>query len=226
MRKLNEFLKLIRAGDFKKIKSKILIKFGTRETLFTEFYKDNVWGSSESVSGPGSELKYTENIIKKLPELLENFSIGSISDAPCGDFHFMKEVNLDRIVYCGYDIVKQLIEKNNEKYSKPNIAFRHFNVIEQVLPKSDLIFSRDMLIHFSYKDAIQTIRNFRNSGSRYLLTNTYPAILNNRDIKTGSWRPVNLLLEPYCFNEPLAIINEYDSEEHGMKQLALFILNV
>lgn len=225
MMRYRELFKLIRTGDFKKLRSKILIKFGTREALFTEFYKNNTWGSSESVSGPGSELKYTINIIQKLPVLFDNFSIKSISDAPCGDFHFMKEVNLDNINYCGYDIVKQIIEKNNQLYKKNNLEFKHFNVIDQVLPKTDLILSRDMLIHFSFHDALQTIKNFKDSGSRYLLTNTYPATKKNIDIKTGNWRPVNLLIEPYCFTNPVAVIDEYNSEEHGMKQLVLFVIN-
>jgi len=225
MTRYSEFFKLIKTGDFKKLRSKILIKFGTREALFTEFYKNNTWGSSESISGPGSELKYTTNIIQKLPVLFTDFSIKSISDAPCGDFNFMKEIKLDNIDYCGYDIVKPIIEKNNQLYRRDNIGFKHFNVIDQVLPKTDMILSRDMLIHFSFHDAFQTIKNFKESGSRYLLTNTYPATKKNIDIKTGNWRPLNLLIEPYCFTDPVAAIDEYDSEKHGMKQLALFVIN-
>ena len=223
-KRLNELIALISKGQFKKLKSKILIKFGSREILFTEFYKTNVWGSAESISGPGSELKYASNIIKLLPALLSKYNIKSINDAPCGDFNYMKEIDLTGIDYTGYDIVKRLIKSNNDKYKTGNIKFQYADVVQEILPLCDLILSRDMFIHFSYEDALKTIKNFKLTGCRYLLTNNYPAILNNVDIKTGSWRPVNLLMEPYCFDEPVEIIEEYNSEEHGVKQLALFKL--
>lgn len=222
---IKELFALIKQGHFKKIKSKILIKFGSRQTLFTEFYKSNVWGSGETISGPGSEIKYTKNIINQLPLLLKEFEIKSINDAPCGDFHYMKEVNLDNIKYSGFDIVKQLIQINNAKYSNGHIKFFHFDVLTSIMPNVDLILSRDMLIHFSFEDGKKAIDNFKKSGTKYLLTNTYPNVTKNVDIKTGAWRPINLLLEPYNFSKPVYAIEEYVGEGHGLKLLALFKIN-
>lgn len=221
---LNEAVNLLKKGDLKKLISKLKIKFGSRRTIFTEFYKNNVWGSAESISGPGSELKYTANIISQMPDLLKKYNIRSINDAPCGDFNYMKEIDLNGIQYTGFDIVEELVVQNNNTYKKAGLNFRHFDVVGTILPKADLILSRDMLIHFSFSDAFKTIENFKQSDSKYLLTNTYPDIKANVDIKTGSWRPINLLLEPYSFNKPIAIIEEYTSSTHGSKQLALFEL--
>lgn len=225
LKPIRELFSLIKKGEFLKIKTKLLIKFGSRQVLFTEFYKSNIWGSGESISGPGTELKYTKNIISKLPVLLKEFKITTINDAPCGDFHFMNHINLSDVCYMGFDIVKQLIEVNNKEYSSSGIQFIHFDVLNQILPKCDLILSRDMLIHFSFDDSKRAIDNFKKSGSTYLLTNTYPIVELNLDIKTGSWRPINLQIEPYNFPKPISIIEEYYGESHGLKLLALYKIN-
>ena len=219
-----EVIELFKKGDVNKLISKIKIKYGSRKTLFTEFYKNNVWGSQESISGPGSELRNTAKIIKQMPALLRKYNIRSINDAPCGDFNYMKEINLSGIKYTGYDIVNELTELNIKKYKKKNLDFIHFDVVNEVLPFCDMILSRDMLIHFSYKDSLKTIENFKKSGAKYLLTNNYPQISVNLDIKTGAWRPINLLIGPYFFDQPIEFIEEYSSLEHGSKQLALFKL--
>jgi hypothetical protein len=225
IKKIFEALILISKGEFKSLKSKIIIKYGNREMLFTEFYKTNTWGSLESISGPGSELKYTKSIINALPILLKTFNIQSINDAPCGDFNFLKHVSFENIRYYGFDIVKELIEVNKMKYGASNINFFHLDVLNEIMPYSDLILSRDMFIHFSFADTSKAIQNFKNSGSLFLLTNTYPDIKKNLDIKTGCWRPINLEIEPYNFSPPLFIIKEYQSSDHGLKNLSLYKLN-
>lgn len=225
LKKIKTLISMISRGEFGELRSKLLIKFGSRETVFTEIYKKNVWGSAETVSGAGSEARYTVNLIEKLPALLRKYSIHSVNDAPCGDFHVMQKIDLTGIRYSGFDIVKDMIDNNNEKYRNADRAFVHFDLVNEVLPTADLIISRDMFIHFSFSDTIKTIDQFKRSGSRYLLTNTYPGVKNNIDIKTGNWRPVNLLIEPYCLGRLLDFIEEYDSAEHGKKLLALFLIN-
>lgn len=221
---IKEAFRLLLQGKISMLKSKIIIKYGSRQALFTEFYKRNIWGASVSISGPGSELQYTRNIIRELPLLLKSFEIMTINDAPCGDFNYMKEIDLKGISYTGFDIVDNLIEDNNKRYAQSNICFKKFDVVDNILPAADLILSRDMLIHFSFRDAQKTIENFHKSGSKYLLTNTYPDVQVNMDIKTGNWRPINLSKGPYNFSLPLYIIEEYVSAEHGRKQLALYQL--
>ncbi len=166
-----EVIELFKKGDLNKLISKIKIKYGSRKTLFTEFYKNNVWGSQESIYGPGSELRNTAKIIEQMPALLRKYYIRSINDAPCGDFNYMKEINLTGIKYTGYDIVNELTELNIKKNKKKNLDFIHFDVVNEVLPFCDMILSRDMLIHFSYKDSLKTIENFKKTGAKYLLTN-------------------------------------------------------
>src|SRR5688500_1614611 len=76
---------------------------------FSEIYRDNLWGDPESVSGRGSTLARTVNIRKALPELLRSINARSLLDAPCGDFNWMRLVDLGEIRYTGVDVVSELI---------------------------------------------------------------------------------------------------------------------
>ena len=70
-----------------------LKKLGKKE-VFREKFINNLWGSDESVSGPGSSIMQTESIRSVLPGLLESLRVKVLLDAPCGDFHWMKMINL------------------------------------------------------------------------------------------------------------------------------------
>jgi two-component system chemotaxis response regulator CheB len=52
-----------------------MLKRLERYKIFTEYYNKNFWGDTESLSGSGSNIKQTEEIIKKLPELVNNLGI-------------------------------------------------------------------------------------------------------------------------------------------------------
>ena len=80
--------------------------------VFQKIYREQGWLSSESVSGWGSELRNTEQIIRELPGFLRRFGITSMLDVPCGDFNWMRFVDLDGIDYIGADIVPDLIAAN------------------------------------------------------------------------------------------------------------------
>ncbi len=79
--------------------------------IFTKIYEENLWNSQETKSGIGSELQHTEILRKELFTLFRMYNIGTILDIPCGDYNWMKEMDLDgmNISYIGADIVKNLI---------------------------------------------------------------------------------------------------------------------
>jgi hypothetical protein len=196
------------------------------EEIFTEIYDKHLW-SGVSKSGPGSDLTQTEKIRYELPKLLKNFKISSILDIPCGDFYWMKHVDLDSISYIGGDVVEKCINQNKTKYSDKNKNFLKLNVLKDQLPKVDLIFCRDLLVHFSNKDINQAIMNFKKSNSKYLLTTSFGNKIN-KNITTGDWVPINLMSEPFNFPTPLQTINENCSEgsvEFSDKSLCLWKLS-
>ena len=123
----------------KKILPKVIIKIchdillylkyknKTTQEIFTTIYNDNHWKSSESVSGGGSELEQTNSVIKEINIILKSYSIKSILDLPCGDFNWMRFVDLAETKYIGADIVDKLILNNSNLYGINNQI--DFNVI-------------------------------------------------------------------------------------------------
>lgn len=193
-------------------------KFKNRsaQDVFTEIYKTNRWKSSESISGEGSELKQAETLIKELNSLVTNLNISSILDIPCGDFNWMQHVDLSKVNYVGADIVNELIEKNVEKFKDyENVNFIVLDLINNELPKKDLVIIRDCLVHLSFDHISKSIENVKKSGSKYLFTTTYPNHNTNLDIVTGDWRRLNLMQPPFNFPGPLLVINENCTESNG-----------
>lgn len=198
-----------------------VMRLAPTEWRFAHIYRTNSWGSPESISGPGSEMAATATLRKALLPLFEKFEIGSVLDAPCGDFNWMREiVEESRIRYVGMDIVRPLVVRNGQKYGRESVEFRHGDIIQGPVPKVDLILNRDCFIHFSFADTASTMRVFKQSASRWLLANTYPDVEHNYDIVTGDFRRINLMREPYNFPEPVLRI----SESKPGKEMALWEL--
>ena len=196
------------------------------EEIFTHIYKTNFWKLGESISGLGSELQFTHRMGKELSALIKRFGITSMADAPCGDLNWMKHVNIGTCRYIGIDIVQELIE-NNARIFGDTREFRHLNLIENVIEKVDLILCRDMLAHLTYEQIFTALRNFKQSGSKYLLVTTNLLKQINSDMEqTGECRFLNLELPPFNFPKPLALIEEDTpfTFERG-KHLALWFLD-
>ena len=194
------------------------------ERRFTWIYRSNVWGDRESVSGPGSTLRYTENLRKQLPLLFAEYKIRRVLDAPCGDFNWMKEVVKENdIDYVGADIVPQLVESNNVLYKSENVGFIHADITNGTLPAVDLMICRDCLFHFSYADIAKFIKNFCRSDIPYLLTTTHinKSGFENKDIKTSEFRLIDLRKPPFFFPEPLFTIDDW-VESHPARQMGLW----
>ena len=184
------------------------------QQIFRDVFQKNTWQGIDSVSGPGSELGQTKAIIAALPELLREFGVATLLDMPCGDFHWMRLVDLHNIRYIGADIVDELV-CHNKKYESDNVSFVHANLLFDNLPEVDLVLCRDCLVHFSFADIYRSFRNIVESGSKYLLTTTFPEVRTNRDITTGGWRPLNLQIEPLNLPMPLRFLVEGAGETNG-----------
>jgi len=198
-----------------------LNKLSTNE-VFSNIYKNNEWGDSDSVSGPGSNLEETSALIKNLPILLQEFQITSILDIPCGDYHWMNTLKLDDIEYIGADIVEEIVKKNG-KYERDNVRFQQLDLIRDKLPAVELIFVRDCFVHLCFDDLFKALTNICKSNARYLLTTTFTARSENDDIATGQWRTLNFQIAPFNFPEPKTILNEgHPDPEWKDKSLGLW----
>lgn len=186
-----------------------------RQDVFATIYDDNSWNDPESRSGAGSNMRQTAAVRRELPRVLGDLSAASILDAPCGDFWWLRDVDLGDVQYTGVDIVPALIEHNSAAYGADRRAFRVADVVNSPLPAADVILCRDCLVHLSFADVRAAIANFVASGSTYLLTTTFTEHKRNYDKQTGRWRPLNLCAAPFNFPPPLRLVNEECPEEDG-----------
>jgi hypothetical protein len=186
-------------------KNKFILK--DSPDVFTDIYRTNLWGSEESRSGGGSDLEATTEIRKQLPVIIAKYSIKSMLDVPCGDYNWMKEVP-KTCTYIGGDIVADIIKKNQELYSSEKVRFECIDITKDSLPAVDLIFCKDCLQHLSDKKVKDALLNFKKSGSKYLLTTSYPKTWKNYDILDGDYRPLNLQKHPFDLPKPLLKIKE------------------
>ena len=175
--------------------------------IFSEYVRINKWGDSESVSGKGSNLQSTTELRKLLPPLLKELGVTSMVDVPCGDFFWMAHVDLSGIEYLGGDIVPELVERNRAEHARPGVDFKIINLIDGPVPKADLVFCRDCLVHLSNEHIGKALKNIRASGGKYLLTTVDPGSPNT-DIYTGEWRKIDLALPPFNLPKPERLIAE------------------
>ena len=182
---------------------------------FEYIYRENMWGSPESVSGIGSTLFVTAALRRELSELCEQFQVRTMIDAPCGDFAWMSVAALPVESYLGIDIVESLIAKNQKLYGRQGITFQVGDLTNTDLPQGDLLLCRDCLVHLSFDNIRRVLSNFIANNSKYLLTTTFPENDLNVDIENGDWRMLNLQRPPFLFPSPTILINEECDEVDG-----------
>lgn len=180
---------------------------GPRE-VFTEIFQRNIWGYQETASGGGSTLHYTENLRVALPKLIGDLNIHTLLDLPCGDFHWMSEVDLPISHYIGSDIVSRLVQVARIRYGRENREFRILDLCSDPLPQADLLLCRDCLMHLSEEMNLLALDNIIRSEIKYLLTTTYPDG-KNRSIRLGDWFTVNLCAPPYNLPPPIRTIDDW-----------------
>jgi SAM-dependent methyltransferase len=194
------------------------------DQVFQDIYRRNQWGSAESISGRGSELKYTGTVRTAIRDVIRKYEVSSILDLPCGDFNWMQELDLRGVDYLGADIVPELIDENRARFESPSVRFEVLDLTSDALPSADLLICRDCLVHLSYDMISKALDQVRESGCTWLLTTTYPG-RENEDIVTGWWRPIDLQAPPFNFPEPGELVNEGDDAFEGAvadKSLALW----
>jgi SAM-dependent methyltransferase len=178
-----------------------------RKKAFADVYAGKLWGNCESVSGPGSGVARASLFRADFERLLQELSIRAVLDAGCGDFNWLPTFDLRGIRVVGVDIVPELISVNRLRH--PAFRFELADIVVDPLPKADLILCRDGLVHLSNTDIVKALGNFRRSGAKWLLTNTFVDRGENLDILSGSWRPLNLRSPPFALPAPYRIIDEH-----------------
>ncbi len=154
VRKLMPHFLLKHYNRFKRLKEQRQNRNKTTEEVFTEIYEKNKWGGSqgEFCSGSGTS---NEQIVSAYISLVtekassENFFGLTFVDLGCGDFRVGKRLLPLCSSYIGVDIVKPLIQRNQEIYGNAFTQFIHLDIVEDELPNGDVCFVRQVLQHLS-----------------------------------------------------------------------------
>jgi len=184
------------------------------QQAFQMIFEENRWGSSESRSGRGSTLAYTERLWPLLERYLTTLNVEVFLDVPCGDFNWMKYVKLPHGTrYIGGDIVVPLVHDLQKKYGSDRYSFHTIDIVEGPLPKADLWLCRDVLFHLPNEDIQRVFRNFVAAAIPYILTTTYNFSRKNDDVKAGGFRFINLRLPPFMLPPPLSMVPDFVAPE-------------
>lgn len=195
------------------------------QAIFDEYFQRNTWGGRSSRSGRGSDAEQTRVLVDALPALWADLGVSRVLDVPCGDFAWMRRVDLGGVQYTGGDIVPALIEANQRAYARPGLQFQALDLLRDTLPPCDLVLCRDCLVHLSFSDARRALGRIAASNATWCLLTTFTERDSNADIVTGQWRPLNLTLPPFHLPPPVRTIVERCTEGDGQytdKALALW----
>ncbi len=178
----------------------------SNQERFNRVFETRRWATGESVSGPGSD--HGSGSVAHAARLLHRFipelGVRSLSDIPCGDFHWIGPVLADHpgIDYVGYDIVEPLIARNARL--NPGRSFVTLDIVTEIPPPADLILCKDLVNHLYERDVRSALRNMVASGSTWLLitSNTGYENLELEMLAPGASRELDLAAPPYDLPPP------------------------
>jgi hypothetical protein len=186
-------------------------ELNNREIVFGEIFEKNEWASDESRSGKGSGLETTVEVRRQIPRILSSYSVSTFLDAPCGDYNWMRRVQMPAgTSYVGADIVAPLIASLNGRYSDETHRFQTLDIVKGDLPEADLWLCRHALFHLPIDDIKTTLQRFRRSKIKYLLTTTHNFCRKNLDVNPGGFRFINLRKPPFNLPKPMLQFDDFD----------------
>jgi hypothetical protein len=173
------------------------------KNLFTETFVMDKWGlGSGPKSGIGSSLPYTESLRKNLIRSINEYGIKKIFDCSCGDWTWMREIQQELPGYVGNDIVQELIDINNEKFSSDKIKFICGDMMETLSNFEDghfdLIICRHTLEHLPTQYTVELLNLLIKKTNYAFITSS--SLGSNRELYNFdgcSSRGINLNEDPY-----------------------------
>jgi hypothetical protein len=209
---------------------KLLRRFSkSRQTIFRSIYQSDHWNhgrAGESRSGEGSTVAMTQNVREILARVIRERGVTSFLDAPCGDWNWMRLMDLSGVKYTGGDIVPEVVESNRRVHARPGVEFAVMDLVEgkPAIGAHDLILCRDCIQHLANDEVRRVLTNFSESGSKWLLITTTPRVRQNEEIgKTGLFRPVNLRLAPWNIAEVEEEFVDCESEDPNLQKHLLLL---
>jgi hypothetical protein len=152
----------------------------------------------ETRSGPRATLAATAALRPALGQWLRDNGIRRLVDAGCGDFNWMRAVDLGGLeLYAGYDLAPELIARNQQLYGRRRGHFFAVgDITRDALAACDAVLCRDVLDGLKPEAARRALEGFRASGAAWLLAGTGPfpdlpfpdLLLPDEGAALGLWR--------------------------------------
>ncbi|WP_171241412.1 hypothetical protein [Ruegeria sp. HKCCA5491] len=180
--------------------------------------RNNLRGTFESLtwsgrrnnprSGPGSILRATAPLREALPRIFDKLEVKTFLDAPCGDWNWMQNVDLEGLHYIGGDISLEVLEDVKQKHESSALEFIHLDKTSDSLPKADLMLCRDCLFHLKWWLRWAFFENFVDSDIPYLLMTMHFVSKNPRLNRNGGYKRFNPCVAPFNLCQPIQTISE------------------
>ena len=169
--------------------------------IFENIYKNKIWNNNDDnipLSGPGSCLINTNELIILLDKFIYENNCNSILDLACGDLTWISNCKFffdDNIKYIGIDIVETLINNFNEKYK--NNIFICKDIVEFIpINKVSFIILRDVIFHLENDKILQIFENIKNKFDFICITscNNFE---NNNNFDKWRFSEKNIHIKPF-----------------------------
>lgn len=179
-------------------------------------------GLPETGCGAGSMLANTHQVRGMLPVIMRGLGVGTLLDAPCGDFNWMAHTDLSSVDYigCDYDtehVRSAIIRGSQPIYYQPRSKrVLTLDICLDRLPTADMMLCRDFLQHLPTETVCGVLKNFLASGITWLLATSHSNLENGEIAKAGMFRLLNLTAPPFGLPVPENFIADGDGRIIGL----------
>jgi len=180
-----------------------------------------------------SSVAGTAKLRMQLPALFAQYQIRSMFDAGANDAAWQYPTLSPFVNYYAGERNEFLVETAKKKFPLLNIV-KH-DVTVDALPAVDVLFVRDVAIHFNNQHRKKMFRNWLDSSIPWLLITQTDSVAENIDQdqtipgrsiavpKDWYFSPVNWRLPPWNFPEPTAQITDEFEEKFDNKPVERFM---
>ena len=103
--------------------------------------------------------------------------------------------------YTGYDVVKSVVEKNQEKFGSGSIRFVHGDAVNVDLPKADLLICKEVLQHLPNEEIHKFLKQLPKFAFCLITNGVDPETKSssNPELVMGGYyyRPLDLTAPPF-----------------------------
>ena len=200
---------------------------------FTKVYTEYTWGKQddEFMSGRKNKKFYSgggtdhgndkgDRYRNLLQSYVDKEDVKTVVEIGCGDWEVSSRIDWSSVSYTGYDVVKMVVDYNDENFSQKNIKFICDDVIKRNDIKADLLIVKDVFQHLPPSYCVDFIKSIPNNFKYNIITND---VNSNSEIEVGGYQGNNFSDSPFNMEYTLLIQWIQKFADAGSKQTVSFI---